>query len=302
MKRAKRRKLIHEPERYSYPRLKESLLIDFYKGASGARCIRQLDLNPQFTIFQSLSNQKARSISHQVLLICLVSRLTPHDVTVWPPPPEQDSHSPGLRPHIRLHLPSPNTTQKPHPTIHPWLPSHKSRVASSKYALPFQILTPNAHPKPTNIPTPVRHFRASGYGILAPDCLGYGQTSKPLTASSYIGSSMAADIISILDHLEISSVIGIAHDWGTYLLSQSAIWFPERFEALVFFSVPFSPPARRLDVRRINEATKKKMGFEQFGYQVFFASEGAGKVIGANVRVPPFPIPPSLSTLFDKEH
>jgi pimeloyl-ACP methyl ester carboxylesterase len=94
---------------------------------------------------------------------------------------------------------------------------------------------------------------------------------------------MAADIISILDHLSLHTVIGIAHDWGTYLLSQLAIWYPERFEKLVFFSVPFSPPGRELDVKRINEVTKRKSGFEQYGYQVFFASDGAGKIIGKNV-------------------
>jgi len=91
---------------------------------------------------------------------------------------------------------------------------------------------------------------------------------------------MAQDIVSILDHENLKTVIGVSHDWGTYLLSQLAIWFPERFEKLVFFSVPFSPPGRGLDVRKINEVTRKKKGFEQYGYQIFLASEGAGKIIG----------------------
>jgi len=75
-------------------------------------------------------------------------------------------------------------------------------------------------------------------------------------------------------------VIGISHDWGTYLLSQLAVWFEERFEKLVFFSVPFSPPGRELDVRKINEVTKRKFGYEQYGYQIFLASDGSGKAIG----------------------
>lgn len=62
-----------------------------------------------------------------------------------------------------------------------------------------------------------------------------------------MGKSMASDIVGILDReglhgKERGKVIGIAHDWGTYLLSQLAVWYEDRFEKLVFFSVPFSPP------------------------------------------------------------
>lgn len=94
---------------------------------------------------------------------------------------------------------------------------------------------------------------------------------------------MARDIIAILNHEHINQVVGVAHDWGTYLLSQLLIWYQSRFAKAVFMSVPFSPPGRELDVRKINEVTKRKRGFEQYGYQIFLASEGAGKVIGKHV-------------------
>jgi len=92
-------------------------------------------------------------------------------------------------------------------------------------------------------------------------------------------------MISILDALSLRTVIGISHDWGTYLLSQLAVWHPHRFSKLVFMSVPFSPPGRELDVRKINEATKRKYGYEQYGYQIFLASGEAGKIIGEHVRL-----------------
>lgn len=136
----------------------------------------------------------------------------------------------------------------------------------------------------------IAHLRTHGYGIIAPDCLGYGQTSKPLITSLYTGHSMASDIVSILDHEKINKVIAVAHDWGTYLLSALATWFPERVSKTIFFSVPYTPPGRGLDVHRINERTKREKGFEQYGYQVFLASEGAGKIIGEHVS--PF-LPPT---------
>lgn len=122
-----------------------------------------------------------------------------------------------------------------------------------------------------------------GYGVLAPDLLGYGSSSKPLAVEPYIGKSMASDIIYILDHECINSVIGIGHDWGTYLLSQLIIWFPTRIESCVFVSVPFHVPGRKTDAKAVNEKTKKALGFETLGYWMFLTAPGAGKVIGDNV-------------------
>jgi hypothetical protein len=132
----------------------------------------------------------------------------------------------------------------------------------------------------------ITHFKPQGYGILAPDLLGYGETSKPSSPSSYVGSIMSADIVSILDHEKITgSVIGIAHDWGTYLLSQMITYYPERLERVVFLSVPFNPPGRALDVHLLNKVTKEKVGYEQYGYWLFLTEDGAGKTIGKHVRL-----------------
>ena len=131
----------------------------------------------------------------------------------------------------------------------------------------------------------IEFFSSLGYGIIAPDCLGYGGTSRPLDTTLYIGKSMAADVIAILDHEKIATVVGVAHDWGTYLLSNLATWYEKRKDKLVFMSVGFSPPGRELDVHGINQVTKKKLGYELFGYQVFLASEYAGKVVGDHVSV-----------------
>jgi pimeloyl-ACP methyl ester carboxylesterase len=128
----------------------------------------------------------------------------------------------------------------------------------------------------------ISHFHSKGYGILAPDLLGYGLSSKPLEVEKYIGSAMSSDIIAILTHEGLTSgnVVGIAHDWGTYLLSQLAFRYPSYFKQFVFISVPYQPPSRGIDVERVNAVTKKQIGFENFGYWLFFTSPEAGKLIG----------------------
>jgi soluble epoxide hydrolase / lipid-phosphate phosphatase len=58
------------------------------------------------------------------------------------------------------------------------------------------------------------HLLPAGYGVLAPDCLGYSGTSKPTTTSSYNSESMSADLCEILDAEHISKVISLGHDWS----------------------------------------------------------------------------------------
>jgi pimeloyl-ACP methyl ester carboxylesterase len=137
----------------------------------------------------------------------------------------------------------------------------------------------------------IPHFRSLGYGILAPDLLGYGGTDKPTDVNCYVGSEMSKEIIAILDHEGLSpkghggskGVIAIAHDWGTYLLSQLAIRYQDRFEKFVFMSVPYTMPGRPTDVDLVNRKTKERLGYEIMGYFLFLASACAGKVLGENV-------------------
>ncbi|KAJ7910298.1 Alpha/Beta hydrolase protein, partial [Mycena leptocephala] len=51
-----------------------------------------------------------------------------------------------------------------------------------------------------------------GYGIVAPDLLGYGGTDKPTDPKFYVGSGLAQDAIDILDHENIDKTIAVGHD------------------------------------------------------------------------------------------
>ena len=62
----------------------------------------------------------------------------------------------------------------------------------------------------------IAYFSKKGYGIVAPDCLGYGGTSKPLDMQAYKGKPMSDDIAEILKHEKIEKVIGIGHDWYAF--------------------------------------------------------------------------------------
>lgn len=130
----------------------------------------------------------------------------------------------------------------------------------------------------------MEYFLNLGYGIMIPDLLGSGNTSKPLDVNVYIGKSIANDIVAILDHEGvIGDVAAIAHDWGTYLLSQLTFYHDARFCKYVFLSVPHTMPGRFTDLEKFNKMTMAEDGYEKFGYQLFLGDTSrAGRILGKN--------------------
>ncbi len=59
----------------------------------------------------------------------------------------------------------------------------------------------------------VTYFSELGYGLIVPDMLGYGGTSKPTEVEAYTNSRSSKDLIDILDAEGITKCIAIGHDW-----------------------------------------------------------------------------------------
>jgi hypothetical protein len=64
----------------------------------------------------------------------------------------------------------------------------------------------------------INYFKERGYGLIVPDQLGYGGSDKPAEVAAYTHSSLAKDLIEILDHEKATDVVAIGHDWCEYLL------------------------------------------------------------------------------------
>ena len=60
----------------------------------------------------------------------------------------------------------------------------------------------------------VPYFEAHGFGIVVPDLLGAGLSSKPLDSKAFRHTSLAQDIVDILDALGLDKVVGVGHDWS----------------------------------------------------------------------------------------
>lgn len=126
---------------------------------------------------------------------------------------------------------------------------------------------------------------AEGYGVLAPDLLGFGASSKPTELEAYNLKGITGDLAGILDAEGIREVVGVGHDWGASVLSRAAAWHRDRFTKLVFVSTTYVPAGVLFDVDGLNAAEIKTTGHASFGYWYFFNSYDAAGIIAQNVRL-----------------
>lgn len=131
----------------------------------------------------------------------------------------------------------------------------------------------------------MKHFKSLGYGIIAPDLLGYGGTSKPKDPRFYTGSGLADDINEILEASlpEGAQVITVAHDWGTRVASRLYNYFPHKVRACAFFGSGYSPPnSLSANPIAMREEIKTMTGYDVVAYMECFVKDETPALIEKN--------------------
>lgn len=123
----------------------------------------------------------------------------------------------------------------------------------------------------------------AGFGIIAPDTLGSGESDKPAELAAYRSKRQANHLAELLDHEDLDQVLGVGHDWGSDLLSRTYVWHPHRFYKLAFLSVGYVPPGIPIDLDAINAESLESLGYARYGYWYFFYSFDAGQLISEHV-------------------
>lgn len=59
----------------------------------------------------------------------------------------------------------------------------------------------------------IASLSAAGFGVIAPDLLGYGETDSPADLAVYRMKTMSQHIAEILDQEEVKRCIAVSHDW-----------------------------------------------------------------------------------------
>lgn len=66
----------------------------------------------------------------------------------------------------------------------------------------------------------IASLSGSGFGVIAPDLLGYGDTDSPSDVGAYRLKSMAGHMAEILDNEGVSRCVAVSHDWFVFILVQ----------------------------------------------------------------------------------
>ncbi|KAL6352145.1 hypothetical protein LRP88_14588 [Fusarium phalaenopsidis] len=124
-----------------------------------------------------------------------------------------------------------------------------------------------------------------GLRILVPDLLGYGGTSKPWDVSYFASDAMASDLAEILAAENITSVIPIGHDWGSFLAHRYYLYYPEQVEAIVVSSSYYQAPIRNpINITELVEERENLIGFPLGYYYEFFSSPEAASLLSGNLQ------------------
>ncbi|KAK0208136.1 Alpha/Beta hydrolase protein [Desarmillaria ectypa] len=127
-------------------------------------------------------------------------------------------------------------------------------------------------------------FINEGYGLIVPDLLGYGGSSKPTDPADFRSTLLTKDLVEMVDTENAVRVVAIGHDWGSKLVGRLANYFPDRFIGFGFLAVGYWLPRTENNHEKLLALSKKTFGYELFGYWAFFSSEEAAKIIEENME------------------
>jgi pimeloyl-ACP methyl ester carboxylesterase len=81
----------------------------------------------------------------------------------------------------------------------------------------------------------------AGYRVIAPNQRGYGATDKPEPVEAYDIRHLCGDMAGLLDAFGLEKAVFVGHDWGSPVVWNMPLLYPDRVAGVVGMSVPFSP-------------------------------------------------------------
>jgi pimeloyl-ACP methyl ester carboxylesterase len=103
--------------------------------------------------------------------------------------------------------------------------------------------------------------------VIAPDLRGFGESERPEAVEDYALRHSLADMLAILDALEVDRTHVVGHDWGAGLAWAIAAFAPDRVEKLAVLSVGHPSVSREPTIEQREKAW----------YQLLFQFEGVAE-------------------------
>lgn len=129
------------------------------------------------------------------------------------------------------------------------------------------------------------HLLPGGYGVVAPDLIGFGSTDKPEGVANYSMSSISKALVALLDHEGLQQVIPLGHDFGANLASKMCAFAPGHVSGLVTLGTAYIPPSPYpFDFEQIRAMQEQYMGYCSIWYFPLFTSPEGYRLIDENVE------------------
>ena len=120
---------------------------------------------------------------------------------------------------------------------------------------------------------------AAGRRVIAVDQRGFGESGKPAEWKAYGLQHAAADMVAVLDHLDVLSADVVGHDWGAATASFLSMFHASRVDRLVLMSAGHPGIFHDLGLRQLERAW-----YMQFFQAVDVAAEWLSAEDWANLR------------------
>ena len=120
----------------------------------------------------------------------------------------------------------------------------------------------------------------AGFHAVAMDMRGYGGSYNPREIEAFNQVVIASDIARTIEALGYSSAVIVGHDWGAPAVWHTALLYPEKVDAVIGMSVPYTGRGDRPPLGLLRESFKDK-----FFYILYFQEPGvAERELEADIR------------------
>ncbi|MBO4221160.1 alpha/beta fold hydrolase [Bradyrhizobium neotropicale] len=126
----------------------------------------------------------------------------------------------------------------------------------------------------------IKALSEAGIRVIAPDQRGYGVTDRPEPVEAYDIEQLTADLVGLLDHLQIEKAIFVGHDWGGFVVWQMPLRHPGRVAGVVGINTPHTNRAWADPI----ELLRKRFGEHMYIVQFQDPAHEPDKIFGTRVE------------------
>jgi pimeloyl-ACP methyl ester carboxylesterase len=99
----------------------------------------------------------------------------------------------------------------------------------------------------------IRPIADAGFRVIAPEQRGFGDSDAPADPLSYSVRNLVADLVGLLDELELDSAVFVGHDWGSMPAWYAGAYAPQRVAGAASLCTPYFTPGEVDLIEAYNE-------------------------------------------------